>query len=437
MKKTIAIALGGIALAAAVFAAPILLQNSVNRSSAQEVAAGSSEKITDEISATPPFIVLNGGWITGSNMNQRVLSFPQVLAWSPAQREPLWAAETGFLFGGLVDSQAGRIYVIEQRRAGLEKLQTHIFEPVQVSEQWPLSLTILDQESGEVLSHELLGARPVKSSYNSAFEPVAVHAGMLYLMNYGLKNNLFAYDLVKQELSSQSWSICEHGYPSRDVFLVERQILTLCKDFSTGLKTWVSATSLSDGEQSSLEIPTLGVEEYQTGNGMALAPNNRLYVLDSDAGAIAEIDLETLEVSRTMNYVENFTPHEAGLFERLAGWLTDWLAGSASAKRWSAVTALSPDGRWLAVDGGFGRGGGATRTIWLIDLQTLEVAERLSLPETLAFMAFGETGLLYALLEKAPHHPEIRAIAFDVDSGQQTTLTLAMEGRMRDFLSGR
>ncbi len=45
-------------------------------------------------------ILLDGGWTTGQT-RLRVLAAPQVLAWTPGQRDAAWATETGFLYGGL------------------------------------------------------------------------------------------------------------------------------------------------------------------------------------------------------------------------------------------------------------------------------------------------------------------------------------------------
>ena len=60
------------------------------------------------------FYILDAGWTSGS-LTQQVLAVPQVLAWTPGQKEAAWAAETGFIYGGFRDAETGRIYITEQR----------------------------------------------------------------------------------------------------------------------------------------------------------------------------------------------------------------------------------------------------------------------------------------------------------------------------------
>jgi len=171
------------------------------------------------------------------------------------------------------------------------------------------------------------------------------------------------------------------------------------------------------------------------GNGLVLAPANTVYVVDTDAGALAKLDLQTMEIVKTVNYRD--MSQESSLGQRLLTWLMELGAQPAQAKRWMAVSAVSSDGRWLAVDGGIGLNGGTNVSLFLIDLQTLQGSQKVELNGTPSQMLFGNNGSLLVFFEKSSMASPMAGIVYDLASETQTSFRIPMHGWLRGVVANR
>ncbi len=356
----------------------------------------------------PKITLVDAGWVTGNSTKQQVVRPPSILHWDPAQTAVDWRLETGSFTGAYMDDE-GRIYLMEQ----------HI-------------LTILDEQSGEVLIRKQLKDMPESGPNAGQPIPVAQQGNRLYLRNYDLDNNLFVYDLQRGVFDEERWTLCEGGYPFDSVYLTRKNaFVTFCIDFYTGIQGILTRLSIDDETSASVEIPVLGAEEYMVGNGFALGPDDKAYVVDSDAGALVEIDIDSMQILRQANYRR--TNKERGRLPRSLSWLFDLAASPARAKRWMSQPAISPDGSYLVVDGGFGVGGGETTSAWLISLENLEPVEEIKLPRSPQAFHFANNYLLYILLEtEMPGASQV--MVFDLDNQQSRILDVPSPGRVLQIL---
>lgn len=400
--------------------------------SIQAAAASKPSGQANPFTDSSVFYIFDAGRINGS-LTQRVVAVPQVLAWSADPAAATWSVETGLIYGGFRDAQAGRIYLTELRSATSESLLNAQFPAGDMSvpnAEWPLSLTVLNERTGEVLSRSALDGMPVKTPDSYSLQPVGVAGEILYMMNYSQVDNLFAYNLTTGQFEEESWSICEHGYVMMAKFLpTPARVAALCGNS-------ISVTNVESGEQASLDVPVLGEEEWETGNGLVLGPNGSLYLIDSDAGVLSEIDLERMEIARSVHYAEGLAEQSSNFFDEAVTWIADQFLGSASAKRWTALTALSPDGRWLVVDGGFGASEGAPRNLVLIDMQTLQATQSIALKQTPSQIAFGEDGNLLVIFEKQRSTTPADALLIQLASGEQMELKVATNGWIQNLIAG-
>ena len=423
-------------LVAALFSIPLWIPELLAKNAIAPEALGNSE---NPVSETDPIILLDAGWITGNN-TQRVLAVPQVMAWDVGQAEALWATETGFLFGAISDPENQLIYVTEQRSVEKESLLDMTFEADVLYQPnnriWEVYLTTINQQTGEVVDRQSLADLPVHTYEGADLYPIGLDGKMLYLMNYAAKNNLFAYDLKTHQFGTETWSMCEKGYAMKVVFDEEfTSVIALCANYETAPQSGVTVTKLNSGEQRSLELAPLGEEDYQTGNGLVLGPANTVYVVDTDAGAFAKLDLQTTQIVQTVNYGD--TLQESSLGQRLLTWLIEMGAHPAHAKRWMAVSALSPDGRWLAVDGGIGLNSGVNVSLILIDLQTLQGSQKVELNGTPSQMLFSDNGSLPVFFEKSSMASPLAGIVYDLASETQTSFRIPMHGWLRGVVANR
>jgi hypothetical protein len=403
----------------------------------QEPAAPAAQPSPLLAAATEPIFVWDGGRYIGST-TQTLDAPPQVLAWVPASGQPLWVRETGFSYGGLYDAASGRIYLMEQRNAdsqsleGVEIPNTGIYP----SEQWPLFLTVLDAASGEMLSATHVTGRFFNSPTSGAARPLALRGSTLFMMNYSASNNLAAYDLETKTLPDEKWDVCETGYPSKVEVSAELDaVVSLCIDYSTSdMKGSLTRLSLADGSASSLDLGLLGNEQYMGGNGLALGNDGLAYVIDSDATVIVEIDLRTMQVLRQANYAEGASARQPSWLERASAWLLRQAATPAAAKRMFAATAVSPDGRTLAVSGATLESY-STRSVYLIDLASLQSARKLETGGTPAALVFPSNELLLAFYERGSYSNPLGGMVFDLAAGEQDTLSLQINGYLNEIIA--
>ena len=286
------------------------------------------------------------------------------------------------------------------------------------------------------MDRQLLVDLPVHTYEGADLYPIGLDGEMLYLMNYAAKNNLFAYDLKTHQFGTETWSMCEKGYAMKVVFDEEfTSVIALCANYETAPQSGVTVTKLNSGEQRSLELAPLGEEDYQTGNGLVLGSANTVYVVDTDAGAFAKLDLQTTQIVQTVNYGD--TLQESSLCQRLLTWLIEMGAHPAHAKRWMAVSALSPDGRWLAVDGGIGLNSGVNVSLILIDLQTLQGSQKVELNGTPSQMLFSDDGSLLVFFEKSSMASPMAGVVYDLVSETQTSFRIPMHGWLRGVVANR
>ncbi|MEX1071650.1 MAG: hypothetical protein WEC37_03400 [Anaerolineales bacterium] len=424
MNKWTRLALAAAALLLIFFSAPFWLP------SALAVFAGEVEPDQSSLGVTSDqaIFIIDSGWLTGQT-TQRVLAAPQLLAWSADQAEPVWASQTGFSYGGFHDAASARIFLIEQRNVNHESLldltigEQSLYPP---TAEWPLYLAVVDADNGDVISRTRLEQKFIYTYSNGIGRPIAVKGNTLYFVTYGALNNLIAYDLSSAEFTGETWDLCETSYPMQVSFSESLNgMATLCMDYSTGMEASLTFTPLDGEGQTSIDIPVLGEEEYMSGNGLLLGANGMAYVLDTDARAIVEVDLVSMEITRTVNYVENLQA-QSSLGETFVTWLLEQSAQTAHAKRWMSMSTISPDGHWLAVDGGMGANYGTARNVFVIDLHTLQATQELELPATPTSLIFGQDNLLYAFLDKRSMAVGTRVIAFDLSTGTQSEFAVTM-----------
>lgn len=356
----------------------------------------------------PAMTLVDAGWVTGIGALQKFMHPPAILRWDPARASVDWRLESGSLIGAYADA-ACRIYLVEGDK-----------------------LTILNEQTGEVLKRNHLKDMPASGPNAGHMVPIGRKGNQLYLRNHAMRDNLFVYDLLADTFIEERWNLCESGYPFESVYLQqENAFVTFCIDFSYGAQGVLTRLSVESGTSASAEIPTLGADEYMTGNGFALGLDHRAYVVDSDAGALVEIDLYSMQVLDKVNYRR--AGKESGWPHQSVPWLLELAASPARAKRWMSRPAVSPDGRYLVVDGGFGIGGGKTTTVWLIDLKSLGRVHEIVLPRSPEAFHFASDSLLYILLQtELPGGSQV--MVFDAGSRQSLTLDVPTSGRVLQFL---
>jgi hypothetical protein len=453
MSKTTRITIFALILLAVLFSLPFWLPKAlaavqVSKEPAAEAAAildvsnianGSAPVIASPLLAqsTDPVFVWDGGVYVGSNV-QTMDTPPQVMAWVPSTGAPLWAHETGFSYGGLYDAASGRIYLMEQRNANSQSL-----EGVQIpnsgispSPEWPLFLTVLDAASGETLSATQVSGRFFNSATSGAARPLALRSSNLYLMNYGAIDNLAIYDLETNTLSEEKWDLCADGYPTQvHVSADSNSVISLCIDYSTSeMAGSISQLSLADGSVRSLELGVLGEESYMGGNGLVLSNGDLAYALDSDAMVILEINLQTMQIVRKANYADELAAFQPSLGERFTAWLLRQAATPAAAKRMFAVTAVSPDGKTLAVSGPMGDSY-STRSIYLIDLESLQARRELKTAATPAALLFRGNEVLLSFYERSGFNNPLGGVVFDLKSEAYDAISLPINGYLNEILA--
>lgn len=356
----------------------------------------------------PAMTLIDAGWVRGASTAQERIHPPAVLRWQPLHSSPDWRVETGHVWDAYQDGQ-GRLYLAEQD-----------------------SLIVLDRESSRVIREYEIDQMATGGPNAGHPFPIGRDGDRLYLRNYAAGKNLFVFDLESGTLFDESYSVCEYGRPFESRYLSrERSVVTFCLDFSTGIQGYLTKLMLGDGEQISVQIPSLGTEEYMAGNGFALAGDLLAYVVDSDAGSLVEIDLETMSVQRQARYLPASKAGN-GLASFVAR-LIDLGAAPAHAKRWMSYPAVSPDGRYMVVDGGFLANDGRNSTSWLIDLERLEPIRRIELPRTPVRFQFASESLVYVLLE-TQHAEQSQVLAYDIESGSSALLDLPTPGRVVQIL---
>jgi hypothetical protein len=352
----------------------------------------------------PKITLLDAGWITEGSTMQQIVHPSSVLRWVPAQSAVDWRLETGPITGSYVDDE-GRLYLMEK-----------------------YDLTILNTQSGEVLSRHQLKNIPASISNAGLPVPIGRQGKLLYLRNNATRDNLFTYDLQTGMFGEEHWTLSERGYPFDSVYLPQKnEFVTFCIDFATGTQGILIRLSMENRTSASVEVPVLGADEYMVGNGFALGPADTAYVVDSDAGALVEIDLDSMQILRQANYRQ--AGMGKGLVSRTISWLFNLAASPARAKRWMSQPAVSPNGSHLVVDGGFGIGGGVTTSAWLIGLENLVPVKEIKLPSSPQAFHFTNNNLLYILLEtEMPGGSQV--LVYDLISQGSQILDLPSPGRV-------
>ena len=208
----------------ALFSLPLWLPSLIERAQAQKA---------EKPASTDALILLDGGWFTGQTQ-YHVIAVPQVLAWKPGSDKAIWATETGFLYGGVLNESGTRLYLIEHRKLGVDSLRDQTFsdhELYKYNKGWGVFLTKLDPNTGRVINRSQLPDPPYKSYSDISLLPLAVKGDTLYIMNYATKNNFFAYDMRAGKFAEQAWTTCEHGYLMRAIFIESsNSVASLCTD---------------------------------------------------------------------------------------------------------------------------------------------------------------------------------------------------------------
>ncbi|TAK13213.1 MAG: hypothetical protein EPO32_06180 [Anaerolineae bacterium] len=425
-KKTLRI--GGMALALGLLAAGALWSaQAFGARAAKEPAAYSG--IDEAV-----FLVVDRGHFSGQ-AEVLVMAAPQLLAWQPGSDFPRWTTEAGFVLDVYADEAGGRLFVLDQRKAGEDSLQDLRYSPGDTdppSEEWPLVLTQMDAEDGRVLSQHTLdiASLPTGVFYSAAMRVLAVNGDEVLMYSYTEGDRLFSYDLKQRAYGEQTWMLCEgNAFPVEVHYNADAgEVYALCHAYYSGMQAWVTGTSLTDGSQWHLDIPALGAEDYMVGNGLVYTLDGRLLVLDTDAGVLVQVDVTAGSLGEIVHYRPEQEASAAPWWQRLFGVRT------ATAKRWFAFTALSPDGRWLAVDDGI-REGDALR-FWLVDLANMETATAVQVKVTgypLSAM-FDDANVLWIMTEKGSSTSGSPVTRFDPASGEQTVLYAALGSWPSDFV---
>lgn len=401
----------------------------------QAFAAPVSNPDPNPFAETSDFYVLDNGWTAGS-LNQKVLAVPQVFSWSPGEEQANWVSETGFIYGGLRDPETGNIYITEQRNKNYESLLNISFAGDVLyasSSDWGMYLTTLNGESGEVLNRVALDI-PAQDASGASIRPIGISGDTLYLMNYARTKNMFAYDLNKQQMAEVNWSLCEKGYLVKAEFISEPvRVAALCLGHDNGSGAAVTVTNLDTDEQNSIELPILGKEEYQTGNGMFIA-NGSLYAIDSEVGVIVQIDMDTMQIVQTSNYRDSLVQQKSSWTDNLFAWVADQIVSSASAKRFMSITAVSPDGRWLAVDGGAFADNGASNQVLLVDLQTLQATQAFDLEKSPLQMEFAGNESLLVFFDKPGKTLATPGVLLNLNTANQQAIAIPTNGWVQSIL---
>lgn len=430
-KKMRTLTLAGL-LVVALLSLPMWLPGLlVNRAQAQEPVNPANEGAV---------ILLDGGWFTGQTQYE-VAAVPQVLSWVPGQDSPVWATEIGFVYGGLVSADGEKVYILEHRKIGvssLENLKLTESELYRRHKDWAIYVTVIDSGNGRVLSRQQLPEPPFKYFSDVSLFPIALQGDQLYLMNYAMRNNIFAYDLSTGKFAEQAWSGCEQGYLLRTVYLEsEQSMAALCTDYNEKPVTWVTVTDLVSGDSRSVEIPILGDEEFQTGNALFVTPTGELYIADTDAGVVLGIDPQTLALSEPIDYFATLPEKQISWQQQAADWLLGVGAQPAHAKRWMGLSAFSPDGRWLALDAGLGAMAehSTMSAVVILDTQTMQATQLLEVGSMPSALAFSEEGLM-VFFEKSSARALLRGVLIDIESGAKSNLSFQIHGWLAGVLLG-
>jgi hypothetical protein len=421
-------------LLAALFSARLWLPN-VQASSGQTPLYEGDKNPFDGMS---PLLLWDEGWLTGST-NIRVLSVPQVVAWTPGKASS-WAVETGMALDGVLDAENQRLYIVSQIYTGDEDLldvkipQDGLYPPTAL---WPMALITIDTESGQELERMVLEGEWVNTPNSGTATPIGVVGDILYMRNYGASRNLFAFNLKSGEISEDVLNLCEGSYPVKTIFAADMNgVLSLCIDYSSGTQTSLTFTALDGSGQQTLDVPKMGTEDYEAGNGLIRGAGNIAYVIDSDARMILEIDLATMEILRSANYAQNLPAQESSLGERVLSWLREQSATTTLAKRWMAMPVISPDGSQLVVDSGMNLNTGRVGSLYVIDLETLQATEEIGdLAGSPTVLTFADNGLLFVFFEKRSLRNDSEGIAIDLESGGQFPFTVPVRSNVRHIFT--
>jgi hypothetical protein len=411
--------------------------------SLQALAAPNQGEISNPVQDSSAFYIFDAGWTSGS-LTQKVMAVPQVLSWS-ADQETGWATETGFIYGGFRDAETGRIYITEQRNANYDSLLNVTFAGdvlYAASSDWFMHLATLDGETGEVIGRVQLDL-PALAAGGSALQPLGISGDTLYLMSYAYRENLFAFDLTSNEFTGDRYSLCEKGYLVEAEFFPatidikaknhdSSRIAALCVGHENGTGSSITVTDLANGEQRSLALPQFGTDEYQTGNGIFSA-NRELFAIDSEAGLIVSIDMTSMQIAQTSNYREGLAQQTSWL-DGILNWVAELVVRSAAAKRLSALTAVSPDGRWLVVDNSEIGSHESGREILVIALQDLEVKQTFELPKPPVQLVFGADSRVLAIFDKPSMTVATPGVVLDLTSGEQQQVSLPTHGWILNVL---
>jgi hypothetical protein len=287
-------------------------------------------------------------------------------------------------------------------------------------------LTSLVADSGDVIDRMLIDL-PARSTTGASLHPIAVDGSTLYLMNYAYRDNLLAFDLNSKQFNEQTWSLCEQGYIiETEVFTNPLRIAALCVGHENGTGSAITLTELTSEKQRSLELPMFGTEEYQTGNGIFSA-NGNLFALDSEAGVIVSIDIVTMQVALTSNYRDDLAQQTSWL-DGMLNWMVEQIVQPAAAKRLSALTAVSPDGRWLVVDNSQLGSHESGREILLIDLQELEVKQTFELSKPPVHLTYSANNQVLAVFDKPSITANTPGVLLDLTTGEQQQVSLPTHG---------
>ena len=180
----------------------------------------------------------------------------------------------------------------------------------------------------------------------------------------------------------------------------------------------------------------MGDDDFETGNGLILTPGGDLLVIDTDAGVIATVDVQTLQITKTVNYLASLPKQQGNLQQRAIDWLLDLSAQPAYAKGWMGLSAISPDGQTLAVDSGLGNVAttGGKPGVVTIDLQTLQAEQLIELSSTPSRLAFASDGGLSVFFEKNNPQTPLRGLYINLATGEQSSISLKLNGWLHSIL---